>query len=218
MRQSILLVAVSLLAAPKASPADPKHKQPMSRNERGKFTAFAYSSGNKTAEGVPPVPRLTIAADPDVLPIGSRVRVSGAGPWSGEYRVGDTGGKIKGHVVDIYVPSDKEAFAFGKRVVELVLLQPPPLRLASRGSSPRKTAATQTSRVRGVPEEGTRARTQTASTTANPASETARTASCYRCRTGGRDIIAVDESRGTEPAGDVAPGDAGSSAGANDPR
>ena len=218
MRQSILLVAVSLLAAPKASPADPKHKQPMSRNERAKFTAFAYSSGNKTAEGVPPVPRLTIAADPDVLPIGSRVRVSGAGPWSGEYRVGDTGGKIKGHVVDIYVPSDKEALAFGKRDVHLVLLHPPPLRLASRGSLPRNTAATQTSKVRVAPEEGTRTRTETASTTASLANKTAQTASCYRCRTGGRDIIAVDESRGTEPAGDVAPGDARNSAGANNPR
>lgn len=218
MRQSILLVAVSLLAAPKALPADPKHKQPMSRNERAKFTAFAYSSGNKTAEGVPPVPRVTIAADPAVLPIGSRVRVSGAGPWSGEYRVGDTGSKIKGHVVDIYVPSDKEAFAFGKRVVELVLLEPAPLRLASRaGSSSRKTASIHTARVRVVPQEGTRARTETATSINNPAAKTAQAASCYRCRAEGRDIIAVDESRGTEPAGDPAPRSAGISPGANNP-
>lgn len=218
MRQSILLVAVSLLAAPKASPADPKHKQPMSRNERAKFTAFAYSSGIKTAEGVPPVPKLTIAADPAVLPIGSRVRVSGAGPWSGEYRVGDTGNKIKGRVVDIFVPSDKEAFAFGKRVVDLVLLEPAPLRLASRaGSSARKTAITNSANFRVAPEEGDRARTQIALTTANPSIKTAQATTCYRCRTGGRDIIAVDESRGTEPAGDAASGDAGNSAGANNP-
>ncbi len=219
MRQSILLVAVSLLATPKAFPADPKHKQPMSRHQRAKFTAFAYSSGTKTAEGVPPVPKLTSAADPKVHPIGSRVRVSGAGPLSGEYRVGDTGTKIKGHVVDIYVPSDREAIAFGKRTIDLTLLEPAPLRLASHaGSSPRKASPVQTVKVQvAVASEATRARSVAVKQTANPA-KTAQAATCYRCRAEGRDIIAVDESRGTEPTGDDAAGSAGNSAVANDPR
>src|SRR5919199_6448600 len=102
MRKSKLLVAVSLLLAPAAPAADHKHKQPMNRHERGKFVAFAYTSNKKTKEGKPPVPGFTIAADPSVLPLGSRVQIAGAGPWSGEYRVGDVGGKIKGKKVDIY--------------------------------------------------------------------------------------------------------------------
>lgn len=218
MRQSILLVAVSLLATPKAFPADPKHKQPMSRHERAKFTAYAYSSGTKTVEGVPPVPKLTIAADPGILPIGSRVRVAGAGPWSGEYRVGDTGPKIKGNKVDIYVPSDKEAIAFGRRTIDITLIEPAPLRLASRaGSSPRKTSPVQTAKARTAAAEGSRARTLAKSFTNSPA-KTAQAAACYRCIGEGRDIIAVDESRGTEPAGDDAAGSAGNGAVANDPR
>src|SRR3954451_22016763 len=96
MRQSKLLVAASLLQVLTAPAADQKHKQPMNRQERGKFVAFAYTSKGKTVEGVTPVAGHTIAADPAVLPFGSRVRVSGAGPLSGEYRVGDVGGNIKG--------------------------------------------------------------------------------------------------------------------------
>ena len=43
MRQSKLLVAVGLLLVPSAPSADRKHKQPMSRHEKGKFVAFAYT-------------------------------------------------------------------------------------------------------------------------------------------------------------------------------
>jgi len=141
MRKSILLVAVSLLSTLAASAADHKHKQPMNRHERGKFVAFAYTSSNKTAEGKAPVPGLTIAADPSILPLGSRVRISGAGPWSGEYRVGDVGGKIKGRKVDIFMTSQQEAVRFGRREIEVVLLNPaqPPLRVASpEGTRARK--------------------------------------------------------------------------------
>jgi len=126
MRKSILLVAVSLVSTLKAPAADYKHKQPMNRHERGKFVAFAYTSSNKTAEGKPPVPGFTIAADPRILPMGSRVRISGAGPWSGEYRVGDVGGQIKGRRIDIFMNSVKEAINFGRREIEVVLLTPPP--------------------------------------------------------------------------------------------
>lgn len=136
MRKSILLVAVSLLSAHTVPAADHKHKQPMNRHERGKFVAFAYTSSKKTAEGKPPVPGFTIAADPRILPIGSRVRISGAGPWSGEYRVGDVGGKIKGRKVDIYMKSDEEAVRFGRKEIEVVLLpSPPPVRAASLEAS-----------------------------------------------------------------------------------
>jgi 3D (Asp-Asp-Asp) domain-containing protein len=140
MRKSILLVAVSLLSAHTAPAADQKHKQPMNRHERGKFVAFAYTSSKKTAEGKPPVPGFTIAADPQILPMGSRVRISGAGPWSGEYRVGDVGGKIKGRKVDIFMKSDQEAIRFGRREIEVVLLpSPPQVRTASlEGSRARK--------------------------------------------------------------------------------
>src|SRR4051812_42254380 len=135
MRKSKLLVAASLLLVPTAPAADPKHKQPMNRHERGTFVAFAYTSQGKTVEGVTPVAGKTIAADPDVIPLGSRVRVSGAGPWSGEYRVGDVGGNIKGRKVDIFVPQRKEAIAFGRRAVTISVIEIP-AKTASRNTPP----------------------------------------------------------------------------------
>jgi 3D (Asp-Asp-Asp) domain-containing protein len=62
-----------------------------------------------------------IAADPRVLPLGSRVRLE-AGNYSGEYLVADTGGGVKGKHVDIWIPSSREAMKFGRRTVKLTVL------------------------------------------------------------------------------------------------
>jgi hypothetical protein len=63
-----------------------------------------------------------IAADPHVLPIGSRVRIE-AGSYSGEYLVADTGGAVRGKHIDIWTPSAREAMRFGRRTVKLTVLQ-----------------------------------------------------------------------------------------------
>ncbi|MDR6225819.1 3D domain-containing protein [Desmospora profundinema] len=71
------------------------------------------SSGAKVSEGV------TIAVDPEVIPIGSRVYIDGVG-----YRVAqDTGGAIKGNKIDVYMNDVDEARQFGVKEgvrVELV--------------------------------------------------------------------------------------------------
>ena len=63
-----------------------------------------------------------VAADPAVLPLGSRIRIEGAGRYSGEYVVQDTGRAIKGREVDVYLPDDAEAKRFGRKTVEVQLL------------------------------------------------------------------------------------------------
>jgi 3D (Asp-Asp-Asp) domain-containing protein len=84
------------------------------------YLATAYSLRGKTASGRM-VSRGLIAADPRVLPLGSRVRVEHPG-YSGEYLVADTGGAIKGRHIDIWIPSSREAMRFGKRTVKLTVL------------------------------------------------------------------------------------------------
>ena len=84
------------------------------------YVATAYSLRGKTASGMY-VTQGIIAADPRVLPLGSRVRLE-AGRWSGEYLVADTGGKIKGRRIDIWTPSGREAMRFGRRKVKLTIL------------------------------------------------------------------------------------------------
>ena len=67
----------------------------------------------------------TVSADPNVLPLGSKIRVSNAGIYSGEYTVVDTGRKVSGHVIDIYVSSVREARQFGKKQVAVQILKSP---------------------------------------------------------------------------------------------
>lgn len=85
-----------------------------------KFTATAYSLYGRTASGAT-VRRGFIAADRHVLPLGTRVRVE-AGNYTGEYLVADRGSAIRGHIVDIWVPSTREAMRFGRRPIKLTVL------------------------------------------------------------------------------------------------
>jgi 3D (Asp-Asp-Asp) domain-containing protein len=84
------------------------------------YTATAYSLRGRTASGRP-VTRGLIAADPSVLPLGTRVRLE-AGSFSGEYEVADTGGAVKGRRIDIWTPTSREALKFGRRAVKLTVL------------------------------------------------------------------------------------------------
>lgn len=84
---------------------------------KGAFSATAYCFSGRTAMGHA-VRRGLIAADPRVLPMGSRVYVE-AGAWSGVYLVSDKGGGIKGKKIDIWVPSCGEARRFGRRGVQI---------------------------------------------------------------------------------------------------
>lgn len=84
------------------------------------YVATAYSLRGRTASGKL-VSHGIIAADPRVLPLGSRVHLQ-AGAWSGEYLVADTGGSIKGRRIDIWTPSTREAMRFGRRTVKLTVL------------------------------------------------------------------------------------------------
>lgn len=83
----------------------------------GTYTATAYCLKGRTAMGHG-VRRGIIAADPRVLRLGSRVSL-GAGAYSGEYLVSDTGGGVKGRRIDIWMPSCAEARRFGRRTVTI---------------------------------------------------------------------------------------------------
>ena len=84
------------------------------------YVATAYSLRGRTASGQM-VGKGIIAADPRVLPLGSRVRIE-AGAWSGEYLVADTGGMVRGKRIDIWTPSSREAMRFGRRTVKVTVL------------------------------------------------------------------------------------------------
>lgn len=119
--------------APETIPAKAVESAPASPFQI--FSATAYSLRGRTASGQS-VTRGLIAADPRVLPIGTRVRVE-AGPWTGEYLVADTGGAIKGRKIDIWTPSSREAMQFGRRAVKLTVLSLPGGRTKSAKAQPK---------------------------------------------------------------------------------
>lgn len=90
------------------------------------FEATAYSLRGRTATGTQTRSGI-VAADPNVLPLGSVIALE-AGDYSGVYEVHDTGAKVKGNLVDVWMPTSKEARQFGRRNVKLTVLKYGPAR------------------------------------------------------------------------------------------
>jgi len=85
------------------------------------FLATAYCLRGTTATGIR-VNSGSVAADPDVLPLGSVIRLH-AGEYSGIYTVLDTGAKVRGRRLDIWFPSYQEAIEFGVRRVKVEIIR-----------------------------------------------------------------------------------------------
>lgn len=82
-------------------------------------TAYSWGCGNGdgyTATMTRPRPGV-VAVDPRVIPLGSRVEIDGR-----VYYAEDVGGAIKGHRIDIFMPSRAEALEYGRRMVEVTVL------------------------------------------------------------------------------------------------
>lgn len=88
----------------------------------GTYTATAYAQHGITASGEY-VHRHVVAADPAILPIGTRIKIKHAGRYSGEYVVADTGDKIEGRRLDIYMPSVAACKKFGVKRVKVKVIE-----------------------------------------------------------------------------------------------
>ena len=87
------------------------------------FSATAYCKGTTTASGVN-VRSGIAAADPDLLPVGSVVQIDAPGArYDGVYTVMDTGPKVQGRHVDLYMWSCHEALRFGRTAIRIVVLR-----------------------------------------------------------------------------------------------
>lgn len=94
-------------------------------NKKLNCTATAYSNHSNTATGRMPVRNegglSTIAVDPSVIPLGSKVYVEGYG-----YAIAaDTGGAIKGNKIDIYLNSSSECNNWGRKSVNVLVVAQP---------------------------------------------------------------------------------------------
>jgi len=93
--------------------ASRKEDVPKYRELLMEATAYSYT-GFRTFTGTWPK-RGTIAVDPKVIPLGSRLWVEGYGFGEAE----DTGGAIKGHIVDVFLENEEACREWGRRKVKV---------------------------------------------------------------------------------------------------
>lgn len=87
------------------------------------FHATAYCKGQTTASGTK-VRTGIAAADVALLPVGSVLNVGTGDPrYNGVYTVMDTGPKVQGRLLDLYMWSCHEALRFGRRQVQVTVLR-----------------------------------------------------------------------------------------------
>lgn len=98
-------------------------RTPLRRGDVAPFALTAYSigcdaPGPRTKAGTTPVEGHTVAADPRVLPLGSRVHVAGLG----ELQVHDVGAAVLGRQLDVYLEDCDRARAWGRQVRDVEVL------------------------------------------------------------------------------------------------
>lgn len=81
------------------------------------YSPFDSDTCSRTATGEV-LRRGLIAVDPTVIPLGTEVYI----PGYGAARAADTGGSIKGHIIDIAFDTYEEAIAFGRRNLEIYVI------------------------------------------------------------------------------------------------
>lgn len=100
-------------------------QQPTRKASKGSYSgkryisnASAYAGDGTTASGQKPRWG-TIAVDPSIIPLGSRVYI----PYFDKvFIANDTGGIIKGTKIDVFMNSESQANDFGRRNLEIIVL------------------------------------------------------------------------------------------------
>lgn len=102
-------------AAPPA--ADPAPSPPPTSGGRTLVvSSTGYSLPGRTATGLP-VGWGIVAVDPNVIPLGTRLTI----PGYGEGVAADTGGAVRGAMIDLWFPTLGQARAWGRRTVTITL-------------------------------------------------------------------------------------------------
>lgn len=87
------------------------------------MTATAYCDVGTTASGLPSGPG-KVAVDPKVIPLGTKLLIETLDSWPsyGHAVAADTGGAVKGYIVDLWYASYDKCIEFGRRKVKVTIL------------------------------------------------------------------------------------------------
>ncbi|MGN7387747.1 3D domain-containing protein [Sporosarcina sp. SAFN-015] len=134
-----VLIAEKKRRAERTASANKPKQQPASRGssyvgQAQTFQATAYTAycagcsgitrtGHDLRKSIYEDGRRVIATDPRVIPLGSIVRVTLADGTTFEAVASDTGGAIKGAIIDIAHETKAEALGFGRQTVEVRMIR-----------------------------------------------------------------------------------------------
>ncbi|MGN7408863.1 MULTISPECIES: 3D domain-containing protein [unclassified Sporosarcina] len=114
------VVSTKTASAPATVPASTQTGRELTMTATA-YTAYCNGCSGTTKIGInlrANPNQKVIAVDPSVIPLGSRVWVEGYG----EAIAGDTGGAIKGHKIDVFIPGQNSAMAWGVKKVRVKVL------------------------------------------------------------------------------------------------
>ncbi len=110
-QEKIIAEQRSDIAELKKHQATPSRSEPKGRQYKITLDTVAYSwTGGRTCTGVWPKVG-TIAVDPKIIPLGSKIYVPGYGYGIAE----DTGGAIHGHIIDLFMGSYDDSVRWGRK-------------------------------------------------------------------------------------------------------
>lgn len=96
----------------------PREAEQASRGKTMTVEATAYThTGNNTASGTYPKEKQTIATDPKLIPLGTKVEIDGH-----TYIAEDTGSAIKSEIIDIFMDSYEDCINWGRQEIEIIIL------------------------------------------------------------------------------------------------
>jgi 3D (Asp-Asp-Asp) domain-containing protein len=105
-------VAISSAAEPIGTAAAPAVTGPRTIT----VTSTGYALPGRTSTGMRTAPGV-VAVDPAVIPLGTRLTIPGYGTGI----AADTGGAVRGNVIDLWFPTRQQALAWGRRTVTITI-------------------------------------------------------------------------------------------------
>jgi 3D (Asp-Asp-Asp) domain-containing protein len=116
MKRILSIFCLTILFYSSFQASTPRHESNVT------FLATAFSQRGITKSGTP-ARRGLVAADTRVLPLGTEIQVVNAGEYSGTYTVADTGSKVRGRHIDIFIANWRKARIFGRKMVQVKVLR-----------------------------------------------------------------------------------------------
>lgn len=109
---------ITTLTVPQGTTASGTTTTTTTKTFLGNFKLTFYAGDTTTASGKKPTVNHTIAVDPKVIPLGTQVYIEGWGTYTAE----DTGGAIKGKIIDIFVASEAIARQYGVKYANVYII------------------------------------------------------------------------------------------------